>query len=306
MTVCIAAQCDERFVVVAADRMLTVGQRRYEPQQGKFQFNTDLRGIAIHYAGNAWNQSTAMARFERLVAERTKDEPPTLWTVEAVAQEYQRCLLRVWEDAAEGTVLAKHGLKWDDWRRQSKDIHPAVIEKVDRRLRTFDIGVQVIVSGVNPNGVPSIWFASCEAALSCDSIGFVAIGSGAEFATARLMDASQSRFESLADTLVAVYSAKKAAEADAGVGAATDMQILAHSVRPVQDLPSPEGRSNKLLPGVWRVTDPVKAMLARGYQETQDAMKGAQKKSAEEVQVALAQFFIWQKEDESPEAPEDE
>jgi hypothetical protein len=303
VTVCIAALSDERFVVIASDRMLT-GGRRFEPDQGKFQFNPDLRGIAILYAGRARPHSTAMARFERLVAERTKAEPPKLWTVEEVALEYAECLRWVWRYRAERAVLAKHDLTWDEWRRPAKDIRPEIIERLDRRLRQFDIGVEVIVAGVNPNGLPSIWFATHEGASSCDSVGFAAIGSGSDYACVQLMDAAHTRFNPLAETIVLVHAAKRAAEADPDVGPITDMKILAHSIRAVKDLAPERGRPNKLLPGVWNVTGPLQSILARGDPLRDNALNETRQQMAKEIQVALAQFFSWQREDESKEAQE--
>ena len=234
MTVCIAAICNDNLgrwpmIIMASDRKYTVGDHwTYEPAQTKhLTVNTHA---TLLFAGSAsalegvWQEATR----GRLLGEERD--------IEVLADEIATAFARYRFKEAERHVLGSLGMT-------AKDLltDPAIPETTSARLRSemqrWTLDAALILAGVNDVGLCSLYsienpgFASPQT-----STGFVAVGSGADHASALFMRQGYHRGWSPERTILLAYTAKKHAEIDPYVGAETDVYLIGPAENPYSPL----------------------------------------------------------------------
>jgi hypothetical protein len=240
VTICAAAIClshreppdgaRKYRLLTVSDRMQTMGDMEYEQPT-----LTKLYVILLAHAVGlgAGDNSTITLLHHQAGAEvrrRYADTPPLLIPTLEVAKIYARqfCSLRLCR--AEEVHLRPEGLDLTTFRQQPLDL----VREASERLRTHELGVQVIIAGVDEQG-PHIFAVGTRDAFGresaypvCrDGAGFFAVGSGDWLFNSHFMDHGFDYEWDLWSTLFLLYSAKKKAERAAGVGSAnTDIMAV--------------------------------------------------------------------------------
>ena len=224
MTVCVAAIADERWILAAADRMITTGDIEYEPPRSKIVNVSNA--ISILWAGDASAQDEILPAVLREVGDRIEKNKEEWWLVSDVARLYQKHYFSLWRRRAEARVLAPVNLDSGQLVRAVKDMADSrwkyLVEEVSK---VEPLGVQAIIFGLDPSGTHI--FVASDDRLEChDGVAFAAIGAGYRHAESFLMFAKHTASRSTPETLFDVYSAKKFAEAAPSVGEQTDLWFM--------------------------------------------------------------------------------
>lgn len=225
MTVCIAALCQDEGdprAVVGADRMVTLG--------GFIEFEHAVPKIT-----GASSHALAMIAGDSLVGNRLAEDaamqiagtnPPIADIARRLAATY---------DAARQTrmqeqYLTPRALTLQTYYGAHQSLSQQVTLMIDRELQEFDLGVEVLLAGVDATGahVHTVHNPGGTERLH-DVIGYASIGSGAIHALQALIAFGHSATDGYRETVYQVYAAKRRAEAAPGVGRDTDMAVITRS-----------------------------------------------------------------------------
>jgi hypothetical protein len=225
VTVCIAAIAENKMVLAASDRMLTAGDIEFQPPRSKILRLTPA--IAVMAAtGDTPLHTEIMHRVWRDVYKKIEEDPGEWWRVGDVAELYRYHYDAERVRRAESSVLAPLGLTTDSFIERQEEMQEDFLRKVGDRLLGYELDeLEVIICGLDSEGAHIYLIDNGK--VSChDDIGFAAIGAGGRHAASQLMFAGHTRLNSVATSMLLVYSAKKRAEVAPGVGEITDMFSL--------------------------------------------------------------------------------
>lgn len=237
VTVCIGAvSCDRtgaarRAVVVASDRMVTMGQiTQFEHEIPKLSALTDhsvaliagdaLRGTRIIRDTSAQLRGGgAMASIEAITA--------------AIANKYAELRLeQVNNDAFRPRGITLQAF----YTGLQQQLNPQIVVGLDNYAATWNFGVELLVAGVDTEGAHLFHIVNPGGTYTqFDHTGFGAIGSGTLHAVQSMIQARHAPTRSLNETVFSVYASKRRAEVAPGVGVDTDMAIIdASGVHPLE------------------------------------------------------------------------
>jgi 20S proteasome alpha/beta subunit len=223
VTVCIAAIYEGSGIVGASDRMLTAGDVQFEPSTPKIRFYTNSIGSLI--AGDA----NLQAEINSEVWIKTKEIilQSTAWVkVKDVAMICKKECDKALRGMAERRILDPFGITLAEFMSRQTEFSGDFVRDIGTELLSFEGPlVQTIIAGCDDEG-PHIYTVDNDSIQCHDGVGFAAIGAGQAHANSQMMAFSHSFRSSLADTLRAVFFAKKRAEIAPGVGPNTDMMVV--------------------------------------------------------------------------------
>lgn len=210
-------------IVAISDRMYTFAEiREYEPLQTKvFDLAPAMR---VLIAGD----SAPLVEICRRTQSAMQAQSVTRVEVAAdlLAQEYANLRNR----QAERRVLAPFRLTIEDFLSSQQRLSPEFVDYITTQLssgRYAGLDAEVIVTGVDETGAHIYVVRDPGMAQCYDALGFAAIGSGAEYASATFMEYQYA--PSTSDwryTILLAYQAKRSAEVAPGVGNMTDINIV--------------------------------------------------------------------------------
>ena len=224
MTVCIAAMCRDDGdraprIVVAADRMVTLGGfMEFEHTVPKVDRPSDTSLAMI--AGD----TLLGTRLVHNVSQQLRGTTPRISDISAqVATWYET----VRQQIAEQMILTPRGLSWTSYYQAQGSLNPNLTMMIDKGLAEFDLGVELLVAGVDDDGA-HIYSVNNPGRVDRqhDVIGYAAIGSGAIHAIPALIGFHHSPDDGFKSTVFRVYAAKRRAEAAPGVGDETDVAVI--------------------------------------------------------------------------------
>jgi len=229
VTVCIAAICERNIILGAADRMITSGDIEFEPSDKApvppvFKIEFIMNSITAMTAGDSGFQSEAML-YVRAAIWAQIHASPTVWpTVRDAVGHYIDFYNQKKLREAEAKFLLPFDLDRKSFRTEQKEMAPKVAAHLTAEMIGYDVEyeVETIFTGVDDTGAHIYQLRENEY-MSCDSVGFAAIGSGGRHAESQFMLARHSRTSMLDETLYLIHHAKKQSEIAPGVGEATDM-----------------------------------------------------------------------------------
>jgi hypothetical protein len=201
--------------------MLTSGDIQFQPPTTKiYTFTTSINVMTSGDAGfqNEFLQH-AYAEVRQLISANPKD-----WlAVEDVAQIIIKHRNEAKARRSEAAILAPLSLTRSTFLSGAHGLGDALSKTIASDLVQFQVpSTSTIVCGVDSTGAHI--FTIYDGNLYCnDPLGFAAIGIGARHAESQFMLAEHARQNSLSETLLLVYAAKKRAEIAPGVGTVTDM-----------------------------------------------------------------------------------
>jgi len=224
VTVCIAAL--PRFtdkIILVSDLLLSSDEASVD---GVIKFATiaPLTEWYVMFAGDPSRFQTLMDRLRGLLG----DVKNTRLTVETVTagfeQAYRLELLRV----IESDVLRPYGLTHAHFIRKGKRLLGEVrFNHVMDRVEAVDLGVEVLVAGLDAWGQTRLFSVSTRGLVSPAALPYHAIGAGAPIALGSLYPLTYfPTFDQLAETVYRVCAAKFAAENAPSVGESTYAVVI--------------------------------------------------------------------------------
>lgn len=251
MTICIATICDKgACVVVGVDRMFTFGPPlniEFEPPLSKIDpLSTACVALA---SGNS------VYAYELIRRTQCKFAAGKLASVMDLANTMKEEYALFRDEKIEETVVrANFGQDFVSFRLRGGllpgylQMQPAIYQQIVVQTNQFDLGLDLIVSGVDTTGGHIFYVGHPGTFGNFDKLGYTAIGSGAIHAVAGLSLGGQTPNSSSAETLYSVYSAKRSAEVAPGVGKETDIAII---------------RKEE----IWHATKPLLAELEKAHNQ---------------------------------------
>jgi hypothetical protein len=234
MTVCIAAACnfgtgEPPLVVCASDRMITINDLEYEPEQTKIIYLAS-QTVGL-FSGDMQLHATVVPRVMRRIAVVIAANKTIL--VEEIAEIYAEEFGVYRRERAARKYLAPLKLTIDDFlSTQPRDI---AFDLANKMLNEA-VASEAIVAGIDPTGAHIFKIHDPGIATCFDTPFFAASGIGESHASSQFMLAKFDKRWPIEKTLFLTYSAKTLAEAAAGVGKQTDMVIIRPGVGAAQPI----------------------------------------------------------------------
>jgi 20S proteasome alpha/beta subunit len=229
MTVCIAAVCNigpeplGTAIVAAADRMITIGELEYEPEQTKI---VELAGQTIALcAGDMQLHAVVVPKVRKLVRDALHENPANI-NVSDIAEMYAREFAYYRRTLAERQILVPRGLDFDRFLARQSTMAHYQVRDLDDSLAAYYIDSTAIIAGLDPSGGHLYKITNPGIAHCWDTPFFACTGSGEALASTQFMVAGYEKRWSLARALWLAFSAKARAETAGGVGEKTDVVIV--------------------------------------------------------------------------------
>lgn len=223
MTICIAAICEQgSSLILATDSMLTNDTL-------SIQFEHPTRKMAnLSDSCIALTAGDALAYtevFNLVQQEITTLKAPSVFDV---VDKIKECYQRIRKKEIKERILNPRGFDdFADFYQAQKFLIPDLALAIQNEIDRYEYGLGILVAGISGN-IAHIYNISDPGTSKCfDAIGFTAIGSGLPHAMNTLIARGCYQGNSLKETLLIVYEAKKMAEKAPGVGAnITDISLM--------------------------------------------------------------------------------
>ncbi len=231
MTICIAAIAENRYVVMAADRTLTLA---LEPEEFAHKHSSKLYEVEDKFMIGSAGTPVYIPEFLSAMRSGGLAHKPPL-------ERLSEALHTVRRNAMERSILHRFGLSYAKYEKvlasgQLTEIQARIIgEEMDG----FHACLHVVAGTVNGQGSASVYSAEdCgmeptgrvpKQVFCHDAIGWVATGSGQSYADQTLVRSNCTNDMGLGEVLFHVFEAKKNAEQAIGVGRETDLRIVGPS-----------------------------------------------------------------------------
>ena len=220
MTICIASICENKFVIVATDRMITVTLPNIEYEQ------TTPKIVEITNNCVAATAGSALAYTPIFRDARAEIQKSSVADIGQIVEITKNSYVKMRNKKLEENVLASVGLNLQTFYQINQGLQPQLATALMQSLSRFNYALWLLVGGVDDNG-GHIYRMENPGRYECfDVIGFHAIGSGEHHAISTFI---ANDFESNIDLrhgLAITYEAKKRSEKATGVGAHTDLCII--------------------------------------------------------------------------------
>ena len=222
MTICIGALCTSEApgdtVVLASDRMVTWIGTQFEHPVPKIHSVCPTAQVLI--AGDALAGEDVVRRAHVQLAGAPV---PVKDAAEAVANSYGDERM----GRAEAQVLKPRGLTLAQFYQMHQQLVPQITGGLDTALAAFDLGVELIVAGVDGAGGHLHTVMNPGGIQIChDLIGYIAVGSGGTHALQSMIGLHHSPSQSLTQAVFQVLTSKQRAEVAPGVGRETDLIVI--------------------------------------------------------------------------------
>jgi hypothetical protein len=224
MTVCIAAVCNIGtnhlpVVICASDRMITINELEYEPEQSKIVYLAS-QTVGL-FAGEMELHATIVPRAMHRIAEVIAANKTI--RVEEIAEIYAGEFGIYRRERAAKKYLTPLNLTIDNFLQTEPQ---AIAFDLANKMMNEGIASEAIIAGIDATGAHIFKIHDPGIATCFDTPFFAAIGIGEGHASSQFMLAKFEKRWSLEKTLFLTYSAKTLAEAAAGVGKQTDVVII--------------------------------------------------------------------------------
>lgn len=214
MTVCIAAICEAgKAIVLAADAMITGEDLMIEYEFGSPKIKQLTDNCAVAAAGDASMETDLLRTVRKAISELKA--PSMEMIVEKTREVYHALRTRAMEDQ----ILLPHGLEsMDKFYETQKTMLEPVAKSIFNDIEDFDLELDLMIASVDRDGAHIVVIEDPGTASTWDELAYNAIGSGYAHAETTLIMRDYDPLWSLAEALLSVYTAKKAAEKAPGVG----------------------------------------------------------------------------------------
>lgn len=228
MTVCIAAVCNilegrPPCVIVAADRMITIGDIEYEPAQTKSVFFA--QNTVGLFSGDMQLHVAIIPKVQARIEEALHEHPENI-NVSQIAEFYAEEFAYYRRTLAEREILFPRGLSFDRFLTRQATMAHWQVNDLDSQLAAYYIDSTAIIAGIDPTGAHIYKIYNPGVAMCFDTPFFACSGAGASLATTQFMVASYDKMWPVERALWLAFVAKARAEMAGGVGRQTDIAII--------------------------------------------------------------------------------
>jgi 20S proteasome alpha/beta subunit len=130
-------------------------------------------------------------------------------------------------ETASAQILGARGLNLQQYYQMHQQLLPQIVGGLDTALAAFNLGVDMIIAGVDTTGARLFTVGNPGGMAQCqDVIGSVAVGSGQIHAIQSMIGFRHGSMDPLKDVLFRVFASKRRAELAPGVGHETDLAII--------------------------------------------------------------------------------
>jgi hypothetical protein len=227
MTICIAAIAEKKYTVLAADRTLTI---QLEPAEFSHEHSSKLYDIGPGLVIGTSGSPMYIPALLRLLARKRKGGDNY---IDAVSDAF----FTLRREEMEKGILRRFGWDYPTYEKYYKDgnLLEAHARKITEEMDEFHACLHIVAGTVLPSGEASISVIEDPYGAQCmDAIGFVSVGSGADYADQVFARANYTSEMPLSDAIIHVVEAKKLAEQAYGVGRRTDIRVVVSPRRIVQ------------------------------------------------------------------------
>lgn len=226
MTVCIAALYnDGEGAVLASDRMFTahipIGYEFEHEENSKIQDVSGASSVCALVSGDVLSGQEIINSAQEVIRQKG-DDVSSSTAAEIIRSAYQQFRLK--------TIIHREieprGLDLASFYANHQQLSPHVVQFIDQALTTFDLGVQIIVAGLNENKYSIHTILNPGNIYDNSLIGHVAIGSGSPHALYSLIEDKYTSKLSKEKVIELVEKAKSRSEVAPGVGKQTTVIVL--------------------------------------------------------------------------------
>lgn len=225
VTICLAAMCNvaqgaSAFIVGAADRMITIGDIEYEPDQTKLVWLATHTAILL--AGEMRLHAVACTKVMRKL--QAGELPGFL--IRDIAEAYAQEFAAFRRYNAEREILTPLNLTIDKFTSNQSGMSRDFILEITQKLQRYQIDAPSIIAGFDTQGVHLLKVVDPGVVIDCGTECFAAIGIGEWHAESQFMVSSYSKQWGVSNALELACVAKLRAETNAGVGKKTDVFMI--------------------------------------------------------------------------------
>lgn len=222
MTQLIAAlcQCEGKLKVIGiSDRMLSSSDMTltFERDEPKIEVITNATSVLT--AGTIDEPDLI-----RDVRTKAKGKDKITDIAELFKEAYQSLRIKHIEDEI---LIPSAGIKsFKEYHEKQSTLHDSVVLDLNERIRKYNVGLTLLLIGIDEQGGHIIGITNPGMWRSYDSLGFLCIGMGDRHADNVFAWYKYTPSIPLSDTIYIAFEAKKKAETAGGVGQSTDIWII--------------------------------------------------------------------------------
>ena len=222
MTICIAAICDNnQKIVVASDRMITASHLSQQFEHGVPKMEEISKSCLAVTAGSA------LAPREIFSSVRTWASSKSNTSISEIVEEVKNRFNKLRIRKAEEKYIKSRGFESvEDFYSKSQSLPPQIVVPINEKLENEELGVEVLIAGVDSDGAHVYWVTDPGVSNCYDSLCYSAVGSGEPHALHTFIAESYDGSVSLKKALFVVFEAKRNAENAPGVGSKSDFWII--------------------------------------------------------------------------------
>jgi 20S proteasome alpha/beta subunit len=220
MTICIASICEKKYVIVAADRMITVTLPNIEYEQTTPKITQITSNCVAATAGSA------LAYTPIFREAKAEIEKASVADIGQIVEHTRNSYVKIRNKKIDEQILASIGLNLNSFFQNNQVLQPSLAQAIMQNISKFNYGLWVLVGGVDDYG-GHIYRIENPGRYECfDVIGFHAIGSGEHHAISTFIANDFESHIDLKHGLAITFEAKKRSEKATGVGPQTDICIV--------------------------------------------------------------------------------
>lgn len=221
MTICITAICEEKYVVVATDRMITVRVPNIEyEQKGR------TKAIEVTQNCIATTAGSALAYTPIFQDAEIEIDKQSVKDIGRIADITSKSYVKIRNQVLEEAVLGSVALDLKTFYERNKDLQPTLAANIFQAMQRYNHQLWIIIAGVDDSG-GHIWHIENPGRKACfDNIGFHAIGSGQHHAVSTFITNEFDPTIDLSHGIAIAFEAKRRSEKATGVGESTDLLIV--------------------------------------------------------------------------------
>lgn len=225
MTVCIAALYGEgEGCILVSDQMITA----HFPIGYEFETDDVEKIIKISDSIETYALTAGDVLFASEVIEEVRRQLQShgLSTVEGIAEFVRQTYQSIRTKRIIRNELEPRGLDINTYYEKHLSIYPQVIQIIDNSFTSYDPGVAMILAGKGETSCHLFTIGNPGDSYCHDSIGYVAIGSGAPHAIYSMIDAGYKKSMDKDAVKEMVIKAKERSEVAPGVGHGIRVEVV--------------------------------------------------------------------------------
>jgi 20S proteasome alpha/beta subunit len=221
MTSCIATICENKYVVVATDKMLTLLLPSIE-YEADYPKTVEITPNCL--ATTAGSAIAFTPIFHEVMGELRKQGAND---IARIAELTRNAYGNVRNSKINEEILSTYGLNLQSFYQLNPSMNPNLMAIILQRMQQYNYNLWIMIAGVDEAGGHIYRLENPSIKHCCDAIGYHAIGSGDIHAIATFIANNyEVRNTPLQRGLALTYEAKKRSEKAQGVGEQTDMYVV--------------------------------------------------------------------------------